>query len=581
MAVATNQTGSYRPQVSATATDASGNVYLTGNFSGTTSFGSITLTSAPRITTPGSTSTYDADIFVAKWSPISNDFVWAQRAGGGGYDAASAIAVVGTNVYIAGAFSGPTATFSGTTLVNTTYDGTSSTVYNGTDLFVAKLTDLGTTASFTWAQRASGTSNEFATGLAASGSNVYVTGWFSYSPVTFGTTTLTDYSALGHPFVAKLVDNGATASFAWAQQGGGPNGSVATALAINGPNVYVTGHFSGATATFGPFTLTNANTVTGPIYGNRSDVFVAKLTDAGLTSSFTWAQQAGGVGFDQALALAVNGTSVYIAGYYGSYSYSLSGDLGNTPATFGSTSLPSIGEYDAFVAKLTDAGATASFTWAQRAGGTGIDSATAIAVRGNNVYVAGTFRSTQISFGATTLAKASGASNYYRDVFVTKLLDAGNASSFAWAQQAGSSTDDFATSVSVTGADVYVGGAVGPTASFGSHSINNSTTQAAFLATLTDPTLTATSAAQSNLSFALAPNPARTAVALTLPALPGTATATLTLRDALGRALRTETLALPAAGLRHELDLRGLAPGIYAVQVLAGPATATRRLVVE
>ena len=45
--------------------------------------------------------------------------------------------------------------------------------------------------------------------------------------------------------------------------------------------------------------------------------------------------------------------------------------------------------------------------------------------------------------------------------------------------------------------------------------------------------------------------------------------------------MRSATVALPAAGLRHELSLAGLPAGIYALQVQAGAATATRRLVVE
>jgi hypothetical protein len=38
---------------------------------------------------------------------------------------------------------------------------------------------------------------------------------------------------------------------------------------------------------------------------------------------------------------------------------------------------------------------------------------------------------------------------------------------------------------------------------------------------------------------------------------------------------------LPPAGLRHAFDLTSLPAGIYALQVQAGAATATRRLVVE
>ncbi|MFD2718941.1 T9SS type A sorting domain-containing protein [Hymenobacter monticola] len=582
MALTINQSGSQfgvPPQVSATATDASGNVYITGTYSGTASFGSITLTSVTPYLTVGNTSFNETDAFVAKWSPVSNSFVWAQSAGGGGYDGASAIAVVGTSVYITGAFTGPTAAFGSTTLANTNNTGTSPGSYNGTDVFVAKLIDLGASASFAWAQRASGTSNEGATGIAVDGSNVYVAGWFSASTVVFGATTLTNASVAGSTFVAKLADNGATANFVWAQQSSGLGGNVAVALAVSGSSVYVTGGFNGPTATFGPFTLTNANPATG-IYGNRTDIFVAKLTDAGPTSSFTWAQQAGGIGFDVPKALAVNGANVYIAGYYGSTRYSVGGPLGNTPSTFGNTSLPSIGDYDAFVAKLTDAGATASFAWAQRAGGADMDSATAITVQGSNVYVAGTFRSSQISFGATTLTRPSANGSYPRDVFVAKLVDAGSSSRFDWAQQAGGSADDFATSVRVARGSVYVGGTVGPIASFGSQTINTSTSSACFLASLTDPTLTATAAARGNLSFSLSPNPARSTATVQLPAVPGATSAILTLTDALGRTLRTETLSL-STSQRHELNLRGLAPGLYALRVSAGPATATRWLTVE
>lgn len=94
--------------------------------------------------------------------------------------------------------------------------------------------------------------------------------------------------------------------------------------------------------------------------------------------------------------------------------------LGNTP-------LSSVGSDDVFVAKLTDAGATASFVWAQRAGGTGQDYAYALAVSGPSVFVAG-YSSGTAGFGATALLNAGGS-----DAFVAKLTDAGATGSFAWA----------------------------------------------------------------------------------------------------------------------------------------------------
>ena len=68
---------------------------------------------------------------------------------------------------------------------------------------------------------------------------------------------------------------------------------------------------------------------------------------------------------------------------------------------------------------------------------------------------------------------------------------------------------------------------------------------------------------------------------LTLPAVPKSDTAVLSLLDVLGRAVRTETVALLTAGLHHELHLVGLFPDLYALQVSASAVTATHWLVVE
>lgn len=94
-------------EVSALAADAGGNVYLAGSFAGTVSFGDIPLTSAG----PDGHS----DIFVAKWNSASARFVWVQQAGVPNDDAATALTVSGTNVYVAGDFQGPSAGF-GTSL---------------------------------------------------------------------------------------------------------------------------------------------------------------------------------------------------------------------------------------------------------------------------------------------------------------------------------------------------------------------------------------------------------------------------------------------------------------------------------
>ena len=80
---------------------------------------------------------------------------------------------------------------------------------------------------------------------------------------------------------------------------------------------------------------------------------------------------------------------------------------------------------------------------------------------------------------------------------------------------------------------MYVGGAVGPPASFSSQVIAAPVGGLVpFLASLTDPTLLATTPALSGSAFTLTPNPGHASTTVQLPALPGTATATLALLDA-------------------------------------------------
>jgi hypothetical protein len=90
------------------------------------------------------TSTGDGDVLVAKWSSATSSFTWAQRAAGPNGDVARALVVSWSSVYVAGYFGNAsqvenlTASFGPTTL---TSDGL-------VDVFVAKLTDAGSTSRF-------------------------------------------------------------------------------------------------------------------------------------------------------------------------------------------------------------------------------------------------------------------------------------------------------------------------------------------------------------------------------------------------------------------------------------------------
>jgi hypothetical protein len=198
-AVAFDQTAGSDLYPSQLVPDGNGNLLVAGAFAGTVRFGTTTLTSLGN-----------RDIFIAKWNPTSGTFAWAQQAGGtSGDEFVGALTVSGTSIYVAGDFSSTTVRFGSTTLPNRSY----------TNLFVTKLTDAGSSASFTWALRgAAGLPH--GTGLAVSGSSLYVAGSFAGTG-DFGALTLSSTNNSDDAFLSKITDAGATASFTWTQRLGG------------------------------------------------------------------------------------------------------------------------------------------------------------------------------------------------------------------------------------------------------------------------------------------------------------------------------------------------------------------------
>ena len=555
---AISQGNSPRSRAFSVATDEQGNAYVAGSFDRSIRLGSISLTSNGF-----------SDVFVAKWSRASGSFVWAQQAGGSAEDEAIAIAVQGTSVYVAGNFQSTTASFGLTTLTNASGDNF------GSDIFVAKLTDAGATGGFAWAQSAGGTGSDVVTALAVSGARVYVAGSFSSLDASFGSSTLTTAGSLDG-FVAQLTDLGSTGSFTWTQQVSGPGLEGVNALAVRGPDVYAAGYFSSASARLGGFELPNAGS-------GSNDLFVAKLTDATASTrtpaasspGVAWVQRAGGPSSEFVFAVAVQGASVYLAG-------SFSGATTNLGRITLSNASPT-GTSDAFIAKLTDATTSASFMWAQRAGGTGNDGARALTTNGSNVYMAGDFDSATAGFGSTTLTNTNPSYGSYRNLFVAKLTDAGSTGAFAWSQQAGTSEgDDRAQSLALHGATVYVTGYfAGLTARFGSLTLaGQSSSPVAYLASLTDASVLANSAPSQPQELELYPNPAHTSTSLRIPrALALRSASQVQVHNTLGQVVRTSFIA-PGFG-EALLDVSGLASGVYLLQVPTTAGFVSQRLVVD
>jgi len=99
------------------STDFTGNIYVTGYFKDTATFGSYPLTSSG-----------DSDIFVAKLDPNGN-WLWVKKAGSSGTDVGKGVSTdTNGNVYVTGYFQN-TASFGSFDLVS----------FGGKDIFVSKL----------------------------------------------------------------------------------------------------------------------------------------------------------------------------------------------------------------------------------------------------------------------------------------------------------------------------------------------------------------------------------------------------------------------------------------------------------
>ncbi|PJJ54718.1 T9SS type A sorting domain-containing protein [Hymenobacter chitinivorans] len=512
-------------EVRTTAADASGNIFIAGMLTGTVSFGPTTLTSAG-----------ESDIFVAKWSTTRNAFVWAQQAGGSLTDGATELVVEGSNIYMTGDVTG-TANFGTLTM-------TDPAVTNMQLGYLVKLTDAGSTASFTWLQPIGNPGGGYVSGLAVKGPAVYLTGAFR-NTISFGNTTLTSAGSTDI-HVVKMLDGGPSASFVWAQRMGGTGIDYGGKLAVTAAGLYLTGDFAGV-ADFGPSSLTSTS---------NYNVFVAKLTEVAGAPNFAWVRQMGGSEYSSFSApLAVSGTNVYVGGSF----------VGT--ARFGSTTITSLdNRKDGFITRLTDNGNSADFAWVQRAGGSGDTYVTRFLVQGSDMYVGGGF-TLAASFGSTTLTNTR---SYNFDVFVAKLTDTGNAGYFQWAQSATGSGSVQLAGLVKQGTNLYTSGKFNYSATFGTLSVSSPSIYASYLATLPISLATAVRPTATQLPLDFYPNPAHTTVQVPL----ATPVTLLTLIDQLGRTVRMQ------AG--STLPLHNVTPGLYLLQAATpGQPLRAARVVVE
>jgi hypothetical protein len=417
-----------------TATNAAGDIFVTGNFSGSATFGSTTLTSAG-----------EDDIFVAKWNSTSNTWAWAVRGGGSAADQGNGIAVNGTNVYVTGYFnSNGGATFGN---FGTTFNGT-----GGQEIFLAKFVDGGTSVTTTSVVNAGGGGSDQGRAVAVNGSNVYITGYVT-GAASFGGVALAPVYTTFDAYVAKYVDSG-TLTYNSALRAGGSNIDRGNSIAVNGTNIYVAGDFRSLTAAFGSTTITNSNTDSNNL---SYDAFVAKFTDSGTLAHAT-AVKAGGNNagsnspLDFANGIAVNGTSIYLTGAFSSSSVSFGN--GVTLTNSDNTNANS----DMYLAKYTDSG-TLTAVAATKSSNSSVDVGSAVAVTGSTVYVAGNL------VGSTTYGSSTVTSNGGQDLFVAKFTDAGSSFTPVGAITGGGTGDENANGLAISGTQVIAGGFLNPSQS--------------------------------------------------------------------------------------------------------------------
>jgi hypothetical protein len=404
-------------------TDPSGNVYVTGEFNGTATFGSL-----PSI----SSNLGSADIFILKYNN-GGVLQWVQKSGGSGQDYGHSIAVDASgNVYVTGFFTG-TSTF-----------GTlpSITSVDNFDVFIAKYNSNGI-AQFV--QQVSGLSTQDGQGIAVDASgNIYLTGGFT-NTATFGSISITS-AGLSDIFIAKYNNSGAAQ---WVQRIGDIGVDVGYDIGLDATgNIYVVGNFSN-TVTFGTLpAITSAGS---------EDVFIVKYNSSGTA---LWLQKGGGSSIDygEAIAVEADGT-VYVTG-------SFSGT-----ATFGVTSLTWSGSSgsDVFLLSCSNGSSSGLFNWAIKAGGTGVDHAKGIAVDGNkNVYITGYFQNTATF---STLPPITSEGGVY-DIFIAKYSAVTGIAVPQWVEKAGGPTSfggsfDIGEDVAIDASgNAYVVGTFIPTARF-------------------------------------------------------------------------------------------------------------------
>lgn len=394
------------------ATDASKNIYLTGGYFDTLSFGNQSLMD----TVFGM-----PEVFLVKYDSAGT-VLWAKSSigiGGGGYGYNLNVDVFG-DILLTGWFSGDSISFDSYTLYTT---GSPSPF-----LFLVKYNSSG---NVLWAKGAGGGQSQYgySTSSDANG-NIFLTGAFSSSTIIFDSDTLYN-SGNADLYITKYDTLG---NVIWAKSVGGTSGewSYGVTADQNG-NAYITGWFASSTISFDTIALINST--------GSPDFFIAKYNSAG---NILWAKSVGGVGFEQGSAIvstSLNG--VYVTGFFNSPSITFdSHTLLNSSTTSGGQNM--------FLVKYDSSG---NVLWAKTTYDTSYCKPFSIAVdQQDNPYIVGNLNISAISFDTITLQLPPNSGD---PMFIVRYDSSGIA---LWAKALASGGDDLNSIAVDYAGDIYVGG---------------------------------------------------------------------------------------------------------------------------
>lgn len=426
-----------------TCTDASGNVYVAGTFqSSSIMIGTVNIANS---------GISGSDVYVAKYDP--NGVVqWAQRIAGANSEYVGGIATDPSGrVYVSGYYTSPTIS-----LPPFNY-GNSGGAAGSNDVYVTCINGSGVPQ---WFQSFGTTAQETNAGLAYSSSlgALYVGGSYNGSVMAVGLNTVANTSAAGKHdvFLVRFTNSG---GFTWLRSTGSVNVDeyMSDVSADAAGNPHFMGSFTGsvfnATTTIGPTVLTS--------YGN-TDIFLAKYSSAGTS---VWSKNMGCTSNDYGTDIDLDASdNVYVAGQYQ-----------GAPINFGTFSINSYGGYDGFMAKYNSTGTE---QWAIRAGGTGHDYGSNVAIDATgNAYFSCYFESASCTVGTATLNNVFLGTT---DMFVAKYTTGG---SYLWNARSTGTANETPISMDIDNVgNIYVAGYFDGLSVLSSNSITSTGNYDGFLA---------------------------------------------------------------------------------------------------